>query len=85
MRWLSLWSAALGGLFTFSTSSHVQDSRAHRVHLRKGDPSPPGDVVVTGVPAPVVPLRAGDTVGITMEKLALPNRVVAKAESRATQ
>lgn len=40
----------------------------------------PGDVVQTGVPAPVVPLRAGDVVEITIERLGtLRNRVVAKA------
>lgn len=39
----------------------------------------PGDIVQTGVPAPVVPLRAGDTVEITIERLGtLRNRVVAK-------
>jgi 2-keto-4-pentenoate hydratase/2-oxohepta-3-ene-1,7-dioic acid hydratase in catechol pathway len=39
----------------------------------------PGDIVQTGVPAPVVPLRAGDTVDITIERLGtLRNRVVAK-------
>ncbi len=39
----------------------------------------PGDVVSTGVPAPVVPLRAGDTVEISVERLGtLRNRVLAK-------
>jgi 2-keto-4-pentenoate hydratase/2-oxohepta-3-ene-1,7-dioic acid hydratase in catechol pathway len=42
----------------------------------------PGDIVQTGVPAPVVPLRAGDVVEITIERLGtLRNRVVAKAAS----
>ena len=39
----------------------------------------PGDIIATGVPAPVVPLRAGDTAEIIIEKLGtLRNRVVAK-------
>jgi 2-keto-4-pentenoate hydratase/2-oxohepta-3-ene-1,7-dioic acid hydratase in catechol pathway len=45
-----------------------------------------GDVFQTGVPAPVVPLKAGDTVEITIERLGPPlrNRVVADA-SKQTQ
>lgn len=40
----------------------------------------PGDIIQTGVPAPVVPLKAGDTVEITIERLGtLQNRVVANA------
>ncbi|MCH7804549.1 MAG: fumarylacetoacetate hydrolase family protein [Acidobacteria bacterium] len=39
----------------------------------------PGDIIATGVPAPVVPLRAGDTAEMIIEKLGtLRNRVVAK-------
>jgi acylpyruvate hydrolase len=39
----------------------------------------PGDIVQTGVPAPVVTLKAGDTIEITIERLGtLRNRVVAK-------
>lgn len=42
----------------------------------------PGDIIATGVPAPTAPLRAGDTVEITIERLGtLRNRVVARAES----
>ncbi len=45
----------------------------------------PGDVVSTGVPAPVVPLRAGDTVEISVERLGtLRNRVLVNG-SRATE
>ena len=38
-----------------------------------------GDIFQTGVPAPVVPLKAGDTVEIAIEGLGTPlrNRVVA--------
>jgi 2-keto-4-pentenoate hydratase/2-oxohepta-3-ene-1,7-dioic acid hydratase in catechol pathway len=40
----------------------------------------PGDIIATGVPAPVVPLRAGDTAELTIERLGtLRNRVLAKA------
>jgi 2-keto-4-pentenoate hydratase/2-oxohepta-3-ene-1,7-dioic acid hydratase in catechol pathway len=40
----------------------------------------PGDIVQTGVPAPVVPLKAGDTIEITIERLGtLRNRVVENA------
>lgn len=40
----------------------------------------PGDVLQPGVPAPVVSLRAGDTIEITIERLGtLGNRVVANA------
>lgn len=43
----------------------------------------PGDLIATGVPAPVVPLRAGDTIEITIERLGtLRNRVVAKKEGQ---
>jgi 5-oxopent-3-ene-1,2,5-tricarboxylate decarboxylase / 2-hydroxyhepta-2,4-diene-1,7-dioate isomerase len=39
----------------------------------------PGDIVATGVPAPVVPLRVGDTVEITLDRLGtLRNTVVSK-------
>jgi 2-keto-4-pentenoate hydratase/2-oxohepta-3-ene-1,7-dioic acid hydratase in catechol pathway len=39
-----------------------------------------GDIFQTGVPAPVVPLKAGDTIEITIERLGtLRNRVVADA------
>jgi 2-keto-4-pentenoate hydratase/2-oxohepta-3-ene-1,7-dioic acid hydratase in catechol pathway len=39
----------------------------------------PGDVIATGVPAPVVTLKAGDTVEITIERLGtLRNRVVSE-------
>ena len=42
----------------------------------------PGDIIQTGVPAPVVPLRAGDTVEITIERLGtLRNRVAANASA----
>ena len=42
----------------------------------------PGDIIATGVPAPVVPLRAGDTIEITIERLGtLRNRVVANKTS----
>ena len=38
----------------------------------------PGDIIATGVPAPVVPLRAGDTAEMVIEHLGtLRNRVVA--------
>ena len=38
----------------------------------------PGDIIATGVPAPVVPLRAGDTAEMIIESLGtLRNRVVA--------
>ena len=40
----------------------------------------PGDIVQTGVPAPVVTLKAGDTIEITIDRLGtLRNRVVANA------
>lgn len=40
----------------------------------------PGDIISTGVPAPVVTLKAGDTIEITIERLGtLRNKVVAKA------
>ncbi len=40
----------------------------------------PGDVIQSGVPAPVVPLRAGDAVEITIERLGtLRNKVAANA------
>jgi len=40
----------------------------------------PGDIIATGVPAPTVPLRAGDTVEITIDRLGtLINPVVATA------
>jgi 2-keto-4-pentenoate hydratase/2-oxohepta-3-ene-1,7-dioic acid hydratase in catechol pathway len=40
----------------------------------------PGDIIQSGVPAPVVPLVAGDTVEITIERLGtLRNRVMANA------
>ena len=40
----------------------------------------PGDVIQSGVPAPVVPLKAGDTIEITIERLGtLRNRVSANA------
>ena len=39
-----------------------------------------GDILQTGVPAPVVPLKAGDEIAITIERLGtLRNRVVADA------
>jgi len=39
----------------------------------------PGDIIATGVPAPTVPLRPGDTVEITIERLGtLRNYVVAE-------
>ncbi len=39
----------------------------------------PGDIIATGVPRAVVPLRAGDTAEMTVERLGtLRNRVVAK-------
>jgi 2-keto-4-pentenoate hydratase/2-oxohepta-3-ene-1,7-dioic acid hydratase in catechol pathway len=39
----------------------------------------PGDIVATGVPMPTAPLRAGDTVEITIERLGtLRNKVVMK-------
>ena len=39
-----------------------------------------GDIFQTGVPAPVVPMKAGDTIEITIEGLGtLRNRVVADA------
>ena len=42
----------------------------------------PGDIIQTGVPAPVVPLRAGDAVEITIERLGtLRNRVAANAST----
>lgn len=37
----------------------------------------PGDIIQTGVPAPVVPLRAGDTVEITIERLGTLRNTVA--------
>lgn len=41
-----------------------------------------GDIFQTGVPAPVVPLKAGDTIEITIERLGtLRNKVVANAAS----
>jgi 2-keto-4-pentenoate hydratase/2-oxohepta-3-ene-1,7-dioic acid hydratase in catechol pathway len=41
-----------------------------------------GDIFQTGVPAPVVPMAAGDTIEITIEGLGtLRNRVVADASS----
>ncbi len=44
----------------------------------------PGDIIATGVPAPVVPLRVGDTIEITIERLGtLRNRVVSKKASPA--
>jgi 2-keto-4-pentenoate hydratase/2-oxohepta-3-ene-1,7-dioic acid hydratase in catechol pathway len=40
----------------------------------------PGDIIQTGVPAPVVPLKAGDTIEITIERLGtLRNSVVGNA------
>ena len=43
----------------------------------------PGDILGTGVPAPVVLLRAGDTIEITIDGLGtLRSRVVAKQESK---
>jgi 2-keto-4-pentenoate hydratase/2-oxohepta-3-ene-1,7-dioic acid hydratase in catechol pathway len=40
----------------------------------------PGDIIQTGVPAPVVPLKAGDSIEITVERLGtLRNRVAPSA------
>lgn len=45
----------------------------------------PGDVIATGVPAPVVPLRAGDLAELTIERLGtLRNRVVANGGTHST-
>jgi 2-keto-4-pentenoate hydratase/2-oxohepta-3-ene-1,7-dioic acid hydratase in catechol pathway len=42
----------------------------------------PGDIIQTGVPAPVVPLNAGDEIAITIERLGtLRNRVAANVSS----
>jgi 2-keto-4-pentenoate hydratase/2-oxohepta-3-ene-1,7-dioic acid hydratase in catechol pathway len=42
----------------------------------------PGDIIATGVPMPTAPLRAGDTVEITIERLGtLRNKVVMKRAS----
>jgi len=46
----------------------------------------PGDIIATGVPAPTVVLRAGDTVEITIQRLGtLRNHVVATAAEAASQ
>jgi 2-keto-4-pentenoate hydratase/2-oxohepta-3-ene-1,7-dioic acid hydratase in catechol pathway len=46
-----------------------------------------GDIFQTGVPAPVVPLKAGDTVEITIERLGPPlrNRVIADGSKQTQQ
>jgi hypothetical protein len=54
----------------------LKDNAAARV--------PPGDMIQTGVPAPVVKLRAGDAIEITIERPGtLRNRVVANAAGSA--
>ena len=97
MRWLELSAAVLGlwlssiptasraaegtfGLLTFQAGADL------RLGATRGDGEDDVVDVATGVPAPVVPLRAGATVGGYHRKAGeLRNRVVAKAESRTTQ